>query len=311
MPELHPGTGTRRKQPTFHSSKLALEVEQGKLAGMTSAQQTSVIEKFRAMHESGCFVLPNPWDIGTAIYLEHLGFEALATTSAGFAFSRGKRDGGVPRDEMLDHIREIVEATSLPVNADFLAGYADEPEGVATNVRLCVYTGVAGLSIEDNTGRTDAPLYEKKLAIERIRAARSAIDSSGSGVVLTGRCEAWLVHDPDPLHTVLDRLAAYAEAGADCLYAPAVSKPDEIAQIVKTVAPKPVNVLVSGFNHQLSLSQLADLGVRRVSVGSGLALAAWGTFLRAAKDIKENGTFNLLANGAASVDLNELFQEQS
>ncbi len=311
MPELHPGTGTRRKQPTFHSSKLALEVEQGKLAGMTSAQQTSVIEKFRAMHESGCFVLPNPWDIGTAIYLEHLGFEALATTSAGFAFSRGKLDGGVPRDEMLDHIREIVEATSLPVNADFLAGYADEPEGVATNVRLCVYTGVAGLSIEDNTGRTDAPLYEKKLAIERIRAARSAIDSSGSGVVLTGRCEAWLVHDPDPLHTVLDRLAAYAEAGADCLYAPAVSKPDEIAQIVKTVAPKPVNVLVSGFNHQLSLSQLADLGVRRVSVGSGLALAAWGTFLRAAKDIKENGTFNLLANGAASVDLNELFQEQS
>ena len=149
------------------------------------------------------------------------------------------------------------------------------------------------------------------MAIERIRAARSAIDVSESGVVLTGRCEAWLVHDPDALHTVLDRLAAYAEAGADCLYAPGVSKPDEIAQIVKTVAPKPVNVLVSGFNHQLSLSQLADLGVRRISVGSGLALATWGTFLRAAKDIKENGTFNLLANGAASADLNELFQEQS
>jgi 2-methylisocitrate lyase-like PEP mutase family enzyme len=261
------------------------------------------------MHESGCFVLPNPWDIGTAIYLEHLGFEALATTSAGFAFSRGKRDGGVPRDEMLAHIREIVEATSLPVNADFLAGYADEPEGVATNVRLCVDTGVAGLSIEDNTGRADAPLYEKKLAIDRIRAARSAIYSSGSGVALTGRCEAWLVHDPDPFHTVLDRLVAYAEAGADCLYAPGVSKPDEIAQIVKTVAPKPVNVLVSGFNHQLSLSQLADLGVRRISVGSGLALAAWGTFLRAAKDIKTNGTFDLLANGAASADLNKLFWE--
>ncbi len=278
---------------------------------MASAQNESVAAKFRAMHESGCFVLPNPWDIGTAIYLEHLGFEALATTSAGFAFSRGKRDGGVPRDEMLAHIREIVEATSLPVNADFLSGYADEPEGVATNVRLCVATGVAGLSIEDNTGRTDTPLYEKKLAIDRIRSARSAIDSSGSGIVLTGRCEAWLVHDPNPFHTVLDRLVAYAEAGADCLYAPGVSKPDEIAQIVKTVAPKPVNVLVSGFNHQLSLSQLADLGVRRISVGSGLALAAWGTFLRAAKDIKENGTFNLLANGAASADLNELFQEQS
>jgi 2-methylisocitrate lyase-like PEP mutase family enzyme len=278
---------------------------------MSSAQQSSATATFRAMHESGCFVLPNPWDIGTAIYLEHLGFEALATTSAGFAFSRGKRDGGVPRDEMLAHIREIVEATSLPVNADFLAGYADEPEGVATNVRLCVDTGVAGLSIEDNTGRAEAPLYEKKLAIDRIRAARSAIDSSGSGVALTGRCEAWLVDDPDPFHTVLDRLVAYAEAGADCLYASGVKKPDEIAQIVKTVAPKPVNVLVSGFNHQLSLSQLADLGVRRISVGSGLALAAWGIFLRVAKDIKTNGTFNLLANGAASADLNKLFQEKS
>jgi 2-methylisocitrate lyase-like PEP mutase family enzyme len=278
---------------------------------MTSAKQTSVTAKFRKMHESGCFVLPNPWDIGTAIYLEHLGFEALATTSAGFAFSRGKRDGGVSRDEMLDHIREIVEVTALPVNADFLAGYADEPEDVANNVRLCLSTGVAGLSIEDNTGRTDKPLYEKKLAIDRIRGARSAIDASGSCVVLTGRCEAWLVHDPDPLHTALDRLAAYAEAGADCLYAPGVCKPDEISQIVKTVAPKPVNVLVSGFNHQLSLSQLADLGVRRISVGSGLALAAWGIFLRAAKDIKTNGTFNLLANGAVFADLNKLFQEKS
>jgi len=276
---------------------------------MSSPQQSSAT--FRAMHESGCFVLPNPWDIGTAIYLEHLGFEALATTSAGFAFSRGKRDGGVPRDEMLDHIREIVEVTALPVNADFLAGYADEPEGVAANVRLCIATGVAGLSIEDNTGRTDTPLYEKKLAVERIRAARAAIDASTTGVVLSGRCEAWLVHDPDPLHTALERLVAYAEAGADCLYAPGVSKPDEIAQIVKTVSPKPVNILVSGFNHQLSLSQLADLGVRRISVGSGLALAAWGAFLRAAKDIKTNGTFNLLANGAVFADVNKLFQEKS
>jgi 2-methylisocitrate lyase-like PEP mutase family enzyme len=278
---------------------------------MTSAKQTSLTAKFRKLHESGCFVLPNPWDIGTATYLEHLGFEAVATTSAGFAFSRGKRDGGVPRDEMLAHIREIVEATSLPVNADFLACYADEPEGVAANVGLCIATGVAGLSIEDNTGRTDTPLYEKKLAIDRVRAARAAIDASGAGVVLTGRCEAWLVHDPDPFHTVLDRLAAYAEAGADCLYAPGVSKPDEITQIVKTVAPKPLNVLVSGFNHQLSLSQLADLGVRRISVGSGLALAAWGTFLRAAKDIKTNGTFKLMANGAASAELNDLFREKS
>jgi methylisocitrate lyase len=277
---------------------------------MSSIQQISVVGKFRTMHESGCFVLPNPWDIGTTIYLEHLGFEALATTSAGFAFSRGKHDGGVPRDEMLAHIREIVEATTLPVNADFLGGYADEPEAVATNVQLCVATGVAGLSIEDNTGRTDTPLYEKKLAIDRIRAARSAIGASGSGVVLTGRCEAWLVHDPDPFHTVLDRLAAYAEAGADCLYAPGVSKPDEITQIVKTVAPKPVNVLVSGFNHQLTHSQLTDLGVRRISVGSGLALAGWAAFLRAAQDIKTNGTFSLLANNASFAELNDLFQKK-
>ena len=278
---------------------------------MSPAQQTSVTATFRTMHESACFVLPNPWDVGTAIYLEHLGFEALATTSAGFAFSRGKCDGGVPRDEMLAHIREIVEATSLPVNADFESGYADEPEGVAANVRLCIATGVAGLSIEDNTRRTDPPLYEKKVAVDRIRAARSAIDASKTDAVLTGRCEAWLVHDPDPLHTALDRLVAYAEAGADCLYAPGVSNPDEIAQIVKKLAPKSVNILVSGFNHQLSMSQLANLGVRRVSVGSGLALAAWGAFLRAAQDIKTNGSFTLLANNAPSADLNELFREKS
>src|SRR5438874_3361379 len=276
---------------------------------MSSPQQSSAT--FRAMHESGCFVLPNPWDIGTAIYLERLGFKALATTSAGFAFSRGKPDGGLPRDEMLAHIREIAEATALPVNADFLNGFADKPENVAANVKLCIDTGVAGLSIEDNSQNPAAPLYEKKLAIERIRAARSAIDASKTGVLLTGRCEAWLVGHRDPLHTALDRLAAYAEAGVDCLYAPGVSDPNEIAQIVKTVAPKPVNVLVSGFNHQLSVSQLADLGVRRISVGSGLALAAWGAFLRAAQDIKTNGTFNLLADNAPSADLNDVFREKS
>jgi 2-methylisocitrate lyase-like PEP mutase family enzyme len=278
---------------------------------MGSAQQTSSAAKFRAMHDSGCFVLPNPWDIGTTIYLERLGFKALATTSAGFAFSRGKPDGGVPRDEMLAHIREIAESTALPVNADFLKGFADKPEEVAANVKLCIDTGVAGLSIEDNSQDPAAPLYEKHLAVERIRAARSAIDASETGVVLTGRCEAWLVDDPNPLRTALDRLAAYADAGADCLYAPGVSKPNEIAQIVETVAPKPVNVLVSGFNHQLSLSQLTDLGVRRISVGSGIALAAWGAFLRAAKEIKTNGTFKLLADNAASADLNELFREKS
>jgi 2-methylisocitrate lyase-like PEP mutase family enzyme len=277
---------------------------------MSSAQQSSAAT-FRAMHESGCFVLPNPWDIGTTIYLERLGFKALATTSAGFAFSRGKRDGDVPRDEMLAHVREIVEATALPVNADFLNGFANNPEQLAANVKLCVGTGVAGLSVEDNSQDPAAPLYERHLAVERVRAARAAIDASETGVVLTGRCEAWLVRDPNPLQTALDRLAAYAEAGADCLYAPGVSNPDEIVQIVETVAPKPVNVLVSGFNHQLSLSQLTDLGVRRISVGSGLALAAWGALFRAARDIQTNGTFKLLADNAASADLNELFREKS
>ena len=277
---------------------------------MTSTKDAFLAAKFRSLHDSGCFVLPNPWDIGTAIYLERLGFKALATTSAGFAFSRGKPDGGVPRDEMLLHIREIVNATALPVNADFQAGYGDDPEDVGPNVQLCLETGVAGLSIEDSTGRSDRPLYEKELAVERIRAARTTIDASQAGVVLTGRCEAWLVGDSDPLRTVLDRLIAYAEAGADCLYAPGVSDPGEISQIVKTVAPKPVNILVSGFNHQLTVSELADLGVRRISVGSGLALAAWGAFLRGAKDIQTNGTFNLLANNASSADLNELFRQK-
>src|SRR5436189_3994030 len=173
---------------------------------MTLSENHSVASKFHSLHESGCFVLPNPWDIGTAIYLERLGFKALATTSAGFAFSRGKHDGGVPRDEMLAHIREIVEATALPVNADFLNGFADKPEEVAANVKLCVDMGVAGLSIEDNSQDPAAPRYEKLLAVERIRAARSAIDDSETGVALTGRCEAWLVHDPHPLRTALERL---------------------------------------------------------------------------------------------------------
>jgi 2-methylisocitrate lyase-like PEP mutase family enzyme len=270
-------------------------------------EQLPAVAKFRALHESGCFVLPNPWDVGTAIYLEHLGFKALATTSAGFAFSRGKPDGGVSLDEMLRHIGEITAATALPVNADFLNGFADEPEAVATNTRLCIAQGAAGLSIEDNTGNS-AALYEKQLAVDRIRAARRAIDASGIPVVLTGRCEAWLVGSPDPLRVALERLISYAEVGADCLYAPGVREPNEIEQIVKAVAPKPVNVLVSGFNCQLSVSQLAALGVRRISVGSGLALSAWGAFLRAAQTIQKDGSFNLLAENAASAELNELFR---
>ena len=266
----------------------------------TNSLQSAAVAKFRELHESGCFVLPNPWDVGTAMYLHHLGFKALATTSAGFAFSRGLQDGAVPRDEMLSHIQEIVEATPLPVNADFLNGFADEPADVAANVRLCIATGVAGLSIEDNSGREDVPLYEKSLAIDRIRAARAAIDASGVPVVLTARCETWLVEEANSLGTALDRLAAFAEAGADCLYAPGVAAPEEIAAIVKAVAPKPVNVLVAGFNHELSLSQLTDLGVRRISVGSALATVAWAAFIRAAQSIAATGNFDGLADTAPS-----------
>jgi 2-methylisocitrate lyase-like PEP mutase family enzyme len=274
--------------------------------------QSPAVRKFLALHESGCFVLPNPWDVGTAVYLRHLGFKALATTSAGFAFSRGKPDGGISLDEMLAHIGEVVAATPLPVNADFLNGFADEPEDISTNVKRCITTGVAGLSIEDNSGNSTAPLYEKNLAVDRIRAARNAVDASGIPVVLTGRCEAWLVGKPDPFRVALDRLVAYAEAGADCLYAPGVEKPDEIAQIVKAIAPKPVNVLVSGFNRELTLSQLADLGVRRISVGSGLAAVAWGAFIRAARSIATTGQFDdAFANAVPFAEINEVFRERS
>jgi 2-methylisocitrate lyase-like PEP mutase family enzyme len=276
-----------------------------------NAAQDSAVAKFRTLHESGCFVLPNPWDIGTAVYLHHLGFKALATTSAGFAFSRGKPDGGVSLDEMLAHISEIVSATPLPVNADFLNGFADEPGHVAANVERCIATGVAGLSIEDNTGRSETPLYEKSLAVERIRAARNAIDVSGVPVVLTARCEAWLVGEPDSLHVALDRLVAYAGAGADCLYAPGVKKPEEIKQITDAVAPKSVNVLISGFNRELSLSQLTDLGVRRISVGSGLSAVAWGAFIRAARSLATLGTFDSFAEAIPFAEINAVFAKRN
>ena len=271
--------------------------------------QSPAIAAFRSLHESGCFVLPNPWDVGSAIYLQHLGFKALATSSAGFAFTQGLSDSvsAVPLDMMLRHIREVVDATPLPVNADFQTGYADEPEGVAANVTLCIATGVAGLSIEDATGDSAKPLYEFDLAVERIRAARAAIDASGIPVVLTARCEAWLVGDPDPLRVSLERLTAFAQAGADCLYAPGVSQPDEITAIVKAVSPKPINVLSFAPNLGLSLNQLADLGVRRISVGSGLARIAWSAFMRAARTIAETGSFAELANAAPFDELNDLF----
>jgi len=274
--------------------------------------QTAAVTRFRAMHESGCFLLPNPWDVGTAVYLHHLGFEALATTSAGVAFARGRPDAtpALPLEEMLAHFQEIVTATPLPVNADFQSGYADEPEGVAANVTLCVGTGVAGLSIEDNTGDIASPLYEASLAIARIRAAREAIDASGIPVVLTGRCEAWLVAQPDPFRVALERLVAYAEAGADCLYAPGVREPDEIAAIVKAVSPKPVNVLMHGPSEILSVQRLADLGVRRISIGSALARVAWGAFIRAAQSIKSTGTFDSFADAASFAEINDVFSKR-
>ena len=258
-------------------------------------------------------MLPNPWDAGSTIYLEHVGFKALATTSAGFAFSKGFADGPahVTRDLMLDHFREIAAAASLPVNADFQNGYADDPDDVAANVKLCIATGVAGLSIEDNTGRARQPLYDFNLALERIKAARAAIDESGVSVLLTARCEAWLVDDPQPLRTSLDRLVAFADAGAECLYAPGVGTPDEIAQIVKAVAPKPVNVLVSTNNCRLTVSQLADLGVRRISVGGALARAAWSGFIRSAKEIYDQGSFTSFAGLTPFGELNDLFVGRS
>lgn len=270
------------------------------------------VETFRELHKSGCFVLPNPWDAGSAVYLHHLGFKALATTSSGFAFSHGLPDDirSVPRDLVLQHCREIVAATPLPVNADFQNGHADEPERVAENVALCVATGVAGVSIEDSIPGESKGLYEFSLAVERVKAARRAIDQSGIPVVLTARCEAWLVGDADPLATSLKRLDAFAAAGADCLYAPGVADLSQIDQIVKAVAPKPVNVLVHRADPNLTLAKLTDLGVRRISVGSALARAAWGGFIRAAQEIATQGTFSAFADTASGVELNNLFRER-
>ena len=271
-------------------------------------------EKFRQLHspspgsgaagETGCFVLPNPWDIGSAKYLEHLGFKALATTSAGFAFSRGLADGAVGLDLMLAHIRELVEATELPVNADFENGYADSPEAVAENVRRCVETGVAGVSVEDNRG--DRTLYEVELAAERIRAAKEAIADSGAMIV--GRAECFLV-GRDDINEVIRRLTAYAEAGADCLYAPGIRERDQIAAVVKAVAPKPVNLLISAPGG-LTITDAAELGVRRVSVGGALSRAAWGGFARAARELVEQGTFGGFSDATPHGELQKLFRER-
>ena len=265
---------------------------------------------FRKLHESGCFVMPNPWDPGSARYLRHLGFQALATTSAGFAFSRGlpDTDWAVPRGSLLAHIADIVGATDLPVNADFESGYAHDPESLAENVRLCIETGVAGLSIEDATGDRARPLYDLQLAVERIRAARAAIDASGTGVLLTARAECHLVGHPDPLAESIRRLQAYAEAGADVLYAPGPHQREEIRTIVAALNPKPVNILVSR-NIGLKVVDLAELGVRRISVGSALSRAAWTGFLQAARALAKDGSFAGFDGATPFAELNAFFRE--
>ncbi|MCE8039189.1 isocitrate lyase/phosphoenolpyruvate mutase family protein [Halomonas sp. MCCC 1A11062] len=264
--------------------------------------------EFARLHESGCFVIPNPWDIGTARFLQHCGFRALATTSAGFQFSQGQADSvlGLSCEAALAHITEMVNATDLPVNADFQSGYAHEPEGVAANVARCVGTGVAGLSIEDATGEP-GQLYDLALAVERIRAARTAIDEAGAQVLLTARAESYLVGQPEPLKDVLQRLTAYAEAGADVLFAPGPRTREELSAIVSAVAPKPVNAIVMG-NMGLAVQDLAELGVRRISVGSALARTAWGAFIRAARMMAEEGSFEGLGNAASFDELNAIFE---
>jgi len=262
---------------------------------------------FRKLHAGGCFVIPNPWDIGTTRYLQHIGFKALATTSAGFAFSRGLPDAAVSRDDMLAHIAEIVAATYLPVNADFEGGYAQAPEGVAESVRLCVETGVAGLSIEDSTGEKNEPLYDLDLAVARMKAARAAIDKAGGDVLLTGRAECFLVGRPDLDETVW-RLKAYSAAGADCLYAPGIRTPEQIAAVVKAAAPKPVNVLMPGALG-ITVADLEALGVRRISVGGTLARVAWGAFIRATKEIASDGRFDAFKEAAAHAEINGFFRD--
>jgi 2-methylisocitrate lyase-like PEP mutase family enzyme len=265
-------------------------------------------QAFRGLHERGCFVIPNPWDVGSARYLQHLGFAALATTSAGFAFSQGLPDSdvAVSRDRCLANIAEIAAAVDLPVNADFSSGYGLHPSDVADSVTRCVATGVAGLSIEDATGEPATPLYELPLAVERVRAAREAIDRSGSGVLLTARAECYHVGHPDALCESVRRLRAYSEAGADVLFAPGPQKPEDIRALVEAVRPKPFNLLVVR-DIGLGVGDIAALGVRRISVGGALALAGWAAFMRAAQTLKSNGSFSGFSNLASYAEINGLF----
>jgi 2-methylisocitrate lyase-like PEP mutase family enzyme len=262
---------------------------------------------FQQLHQTGCFAIPNPWDIGSARFLQSLGFKALATTSSGFAWSQGCPDAGSSRDAVLAHLHDMVAATDLPVNADFENGYALDTAGVAENVRLAIETGVAGLSIEDSTGDASNPLFSLDTAVERIRAARKTIDKTGGDTLLVGRAECFLVGRPD-LDETITRLKAYARAGADCLYAPGIRTRDQIAAVVAGVAPKPVNLLV-GSTSELTMAEISSLGVRRVSVGGGLARAAWGAFMRAARSIADQGRFDGFADAASGTELDAFFRE--
>ena len=263
---------------------------------------------FRKLHETGCFVLPNPWDLGSARLLETLGFKALASTSAGFAWSTARPDYGLSCHDVVDHLKVLCAGSDLPVNADYENGFADDPQGVAANVRKAVDAGVAGLSIENRSGDKAKPLYDNALAVERIKAARAAIDSDRSDALLVARCEGFLVGEAD-LDATIARLVAFAQAGADCLYAPGLRTKEQIATVVKAVAPKPVNVLV-GAAPGFSVAELAELGVRRISVGGALARTAWGGFMRAAKEIAEHGTFSEFINGYPGGDLQKVFAQR-
>ena len=268
------------------------------------APVTPQVSAFHRLHDSGCFVIPNPWDRGSARMLASLGFRALATTSSGFAWSTGRPDNHVPLDEMLAHLAAVAGAVDLPVNADFEGGFATAPDALAANVTRAVETGIAGLSIEDSTGDSARPLFDLHVAVERVRAAREAIDRSGTGVLLTGRSEGFIVGQPDLAETIR-RLTAYAEAGAECLYAPGLRSESDITAVVRAVAPKPVNVLVgSDFT---TVARLRELGVRRISTGGALARAAWTGFLAAAREIAETGTFGALAGAVPFTEIDSAF----
>jgi methylisocitrate lyase len=269
---------------------------------------TDRIRVFRRLHEAGCFVIPNPWDVGSARLLVQLGFPALATTSSGFAWSTGRQDNHVSLAEALAHLRAIAANVNVPVNGDFEGGFAVAPDEVGANVTAATSTGIAGVSIEDSTGDPARPLFDFNLAVDRIRAARRAIDASGTGVLLTGRSEGFIVGRPDLAETIR-RLTAYAQAGADCLYAPGLRTPEQITAVVGAVKPKPVNVLVG--SDFATVSQLTKLGVRRISVGGALARAAWSGFLQAAKEIAEHGTFTNLGRAVSFAEINDSFAASS